>query len=559
MGNEFTAKDPKDTYLSILTLGESAPATPNVLHATALLPVLDASSGVSLLELSQQEVAFTGIMSATASGIVMEPAILFTSDEVATDKVTFKSDTDVAIHFVTADPEGTVVASIGSLALRSTGSAGSTLYVKEAGSSDTGWRGVDAVTAFEDLTNVPPVYQAEKWLRVNSSGNAIEYVDPPTVALGAFIELSDVPQSYTDQKFKVVMVAESETGLIFGEPSAANFTDLLDCPDALVADKFIQVNGLGTELILVDSTAGGAFIELSDAPTSYAGKNAALVAVNALANAVTFVAESATWGDILFFDGVKWDNLPAGTEGQVLTSHAVTADPSWEDSAPPQFTELTDTPASYPADYVYSFPYINSAEDGLEFPGAAPLFDPAQFLPFTGVGGIPFIDDDQGSWLIVPPPFPEDDPAPPMWLRMVVSNDPNDSPAGPGILGGYPEWALLEMYFGQLYGNNIGGVDDYTIGYALNAGGPLTDAEINYLSLLEMLASDDFVGTAPTDGQVLGYTTGPGVAWQTQGAKYYDRVREPVTDGDTVTPEILFDSNGDVVMVETTTEYTTHS
>lgn len=40
----------------------------------------------------------------------------------------------------TGDPENVVTAPIGSLYLRADGGAGSTLYVKESGTDDTGWQ-----------------------------------------------------------------------------------------------------------------------------------------------------------------------------------------------------------------------------------------------------------------------------------------------------------------------------------------------------------------------------------------------------------------------------------
>lgn len=41
----------------------------------------------------------------------------------------------------TADPEGSVTAPIGSIYIRTTGGAGTTLYVKESGAGNTGWVG----------------------------------------------------------------------------------------------------------------------------------------------------------------------------------------------------------------------------------------------------------------------------------------------------------------------------------------------------------------------------------------------------------------------------------
>ena len=559
----FTTQDPKDTYLSILTLGDDGggPPTANVLQPAALLPILDAAYTPSLIELSEAEVAFTGILSATvASGLVMRGGIGFEADDVSSDSLRYRADNAVGIIFTSGDPEGSLVASVGSLALRDDGSAGATLYAKESGVGNTGWTAFDVVTDFLGLSDTPAVYSAEKWVRVNAGGNALEFVDPPTVALGNFNDLADVPPLYATFGGYVVAVNLAETGLTFTNAAVGAFVDLSDTPGALVANKFLQVNGTGTALVLVDETSGTAqaFTDLTDGPGNFTDAAGALVSVNAAGDAVVYTGSEATWGDLLFFDGATWTALAAGTEGQVLTTHEATGNPSWE-AVGGAFTSLTDAPAAYPADYKYSLLDVNAAEDGLEF-SLYPLCELPMYAPFTPVGIMAYIDADQGGWIPILAPAPADDPAPRRWLSMQPSNDMNDTPGGPGIVGGYPEWYALEVYVGELFGNNIGGVDDYTLPYALNAGGAPVDTELSYQSLASMLADANFVGVAPNDGELLGYTTGGGVAWQAVGGnKYYDRVREPVTDGDTVTPEILFDSNGDVVMVEYTTEYTTHA
>lgn len=46
---------------------------------------------------------------------------------------------DVVIVTCTGTPEGAITAPVGSLALRSDGGAGTTLYVKESGTGNTGW------------------------------------------------------------------------------------------------------------------------------------------------------------------------------------------------------------------------------------------------------------------------------------------------------------------------------------------------------------------------------------------------------------------------------------
>jgi hypothetical protein len=270
--------------------------------------------------------------------------------------------------FTTGDPEGSLVAGIGSLALRKDGSGGATLYIKESGVGDTGWTAVDVIPQFIDLTDTPAVYTADKWLKVNAGGTALEFTDPPTVALGNFNELNDVPPSYGGFGGFVVAVNLAESGLTFTNAAVGAFTDLSDTPAALIADKYLQVNGTGTALIFVDSTTG-------------------------------------------------------------ITS------------------------------------------------------------------------------------------------------------------------------LGDIVGNDMSGASDYELPYAQSTGGLPEDNEFAYTTLLNMLQDTNFVSIAPTDGQILGYTTLGGVAWQDvpppTANQYYDRVRDPVTNGDPVNPELLFDTLGDVIMNET--------
>jgi len=439
----FTGEDPKDTYLGILNLGhnEDTPPIANTLHPTTLQPVLDAAGLLSLLELSQDKVAFTGIMEASVSGMTMEAAVPFTSDSLITDQVLDKTDNSVGMLFTTGDPEGSLVAGIGSLALRKDGSGGATLYIKESGVGDTGWTAVDVIPRFIELTDTPMVYTADKWLKVNEHGNALEFTDPPTVALGAFIELSDVntgntPPSYVGKQGRVIQVDSTQTGLEIGEIPVSHFVDLTDAPSELVANKYLQVNSTGNALILVDSALGGSILDLTDTPSAFTDMQTAILAVNETADGVEFIADGGVWGDLLFFNGAKWTRLPAGTEGQVLTTHQITNDPTWEtlDTAV-SFLELTDTPAAYPADSAFGFAHVNVAEDGLEFPGTS-LYEAALYAPFTPVGIMAFIDADAGAWAPIPAPYPVGNPSSRVFLSIQHSEDPNTSPAGPGVVGG---------------------------------------------------------------------------------------------------------------------------
>lgn len=76
----------------------------------------------------------------------------------------------VGILFGIGDPESSITANVGSLYLRFDGSAGTTLYIKESGTGNTGWT---AVTAGGSSSN--PIYFGNSttngsW-RIGTSGN----------------------------------------------------------------------------------------------------------------------------------------------------------------------------------------------------------------------------------------------------------------------------------------------------------------------------------------------------------------------------------------------------
>jgi hypothetical protein len=393
----FTGNDPKDTYLGILTLGDDggAPPTSNTLHPTTLQAVLDAAGNASLLELSQDKAAFTGIMEASATGIVMETGIPLESDSLVTDSLLSQSDNAVGVLFTAGDPEGSLAASVGSVALRTDGTAGATMYVKESGVGDTGWTPIDVVTTFLGLSDTPAVYSAEKWVRVNAGGTALELVDPPTVALGNFYELNDAPPSYVGFGGYVVAVNLAETGLTFTNQAVGAFTDLSDTPAALIASKYLQVNALGTALEFVDNTSASAFVGMPDTPADYTGMAGALVAVNATEDAVEFIAEGGAWGDILFFDGATWTILNAGSDGQALVTHANTGNPTWEDLG--AFLNLSDTPVAY-TNMEGAIVAVNAAADALEFIGDGATW--GDILFFDGTNWVTLAAGTEGQVLV---------------------------------------------------------------------------------------------------------------------------------------------------------------
>lgn len=64
---------------------------------------------------------------------------IFTAANVSGDQFRYQGDTTRAIRWGTGTPEGVVTANVGSLYLRTDGGAGTTLYVKQSGTGNTGW------------------------------------------------------------------------------------------------------------------------------------------------------------------------------------------------------------------------------------------------------------------------------------------------------------------------------------------------------------------------------------------------------------------------------------
>lgn len=116
-----------------------------------------------------------------------------------------------------------------------------------------------------------------------------------------FIELLDVPSSYTGAAGQAVAVNGSASGLEFvpfptGGPEA--FTDLTDVPHSYTgqAGKVAKVNPGETALIFATETGGVTeFIQLSDAPNSYVGFAGQVPTVNPGETALVFAPAGATY------------------------------------------------------------------------------------------------------------------------------------------------------------------------------------------------------------------------------------------------------------------------
>jgi len=131
-----------------------------------------------------------------------------------------------------------------------------------------------------------------------------------------FLSLTDAPDSYTGQTGRFLSVNVAENALEFAD--AAVFPTLTGN-----ANKFLRVNSgaSGVEWAVVDFA--GAFTELTDAPSSYAGQGGKLVRVNDLATGLEFVEaadaeavnyqQAEKWRIFLLEPGV-WPENPPGVE-----------------------------------------------------------------------------------------------------------------------------------------------------------------------------------------------------------------------------------------------------
>lgn len=288
----LTGNPPKDNYLDLLYLDNANAG----LHATTVAPLKDGGDNVSLLGLSQAEIEFTGILSATvANGVVLDAGVYLESDRVIVDSVR-DSTTPLTrgLFFYTGDPEGVLTASIGSIIARRDGGVGTTLYLKESGIGPTGWTPVKVITDFLELDNMPGAYAAGQFVKVNAGGTALEF----STAGG---------------------LVESPVGSAEGEVFYYDGSDWANL-------------GVGTDGYVLTTHGAAA------APTWE-------VAASGL--------PSGAQGEVLYYGGATWDALAVGTDGYVLTSHGAAADPTWEEASGGVSTliALTDTPVGYDSPY----------------------------------------------------------------------------------------------------------------------------------------------------------------------------------------------------------------
>ena len=374
----LTGSPPADNYLDLLQLENSSLGLP----AVTLQAVYDGAGNASLLALSQQEVAVLGVFSSTVgTGLLMDTGVPITGDELISDKITYKTNTDVGIFFGSGDPEGAVVASPGSLMLRDDGTVGSSLYIKEAGTSDTGWTPVDLVSSFLDLSDTPGAFVASRWVKVNAAANALEFVAFSPIASPAGAAQGEV--------------------LYYNGSSWVNLGVGTD-------GHVLTTHGAGADPTWEEASGGSgasSWLDLIDTdPSTYLGQGGKYVRVNSTPDGLEFATPdwitdpgSPAQGQVLYYNGTAWAVLAPGTNGQVLTTGGAGANPSWEDSSgsgASTFLDLTDTPEEYSGD---QFVKVNAAADALEFVYATYIEEPEDGVD---TGDILYFDSE--NWVNFP-------------------------------------------------------------------------------------------------------------------------------------------------------------
>ena len=112
-----------------------------------ILTTQSGSSDFGRLHLSSQSMVYSGIINGVSSSFNISSNGKLTANDGASgfnvalvpNRKAIQLNNTVYVMTGTGSPEGVVSAPTGSLYLRSDGSAGTSLYVKESGSSYTGW------------------------------------------------------------------------------------------------------------------------------------------------------------------------------------------------------------------------------------------------------------------------------------------------------------------------------------------------------------------------------------------------------------------------------------
>ena len=231
-----------------------------------------------------------------------------------------------------------------------------------------GSTGIGGSSTFLELSDTPNSYSGNefKFVRVNNTGNGLEFATVSGSAKDYFTELFDTPSSYIGHGGKSVKVKNDETGLEFSS-QILSFLDLSDTPS-----NYVGQHGL---VLVVNNSENGLkfdylpryFTDLFDTPYSYIGEAAKFVRVKSDESGLEFAtinSSSSTFIDLA--------DTPSNYTNSSLKLLRVKSDESGiEFITPPSgsnttFIELYDTPTTY-SGQAGKVPVVNSTETGLIF------------------------------------------------------------------------------------------------------------------------------------------------------------------------------------------------
>lgn len=215
--------------------------------------------------------------------------------------------------------------------------APSYLYINTAGE-------VSALdVAFTGLSDTPSAISGLKYLRGNSIGNALEFVDlPESSSVSGFTGLHDTPSSYDVGKFLKINAAGD--AIEYGVPT---FTGLFETPDTLVPNALLKVNPVGNGFVWATGASGANVVQsglgsshftgLLDTPTNIAADE---VLVGTKFNTLNFVRPDSL---NLSFTGLHDtpSQLQEGKHLEVSCGHLMEVDPT------DTFLKLKDTQTEF--------------------------------------------------------------------------------------------------------------------------------------------------------------------------------------------------------------------
>ncbi len=172
-----------------------------------------------------------------------------------------------AILVGTGAPEGSVIAEVSSLFLRTDGSSGTSLYVKEAGTGNTGWVGVSSTGSVDEL-----VFSGNTAYETSSSGGIVKH--PTSTSPRLALETSaGIEKGYIESTGSALRIISTDHGApirIKGEDNSGVEQEIFQAdPDAQSI-----IYAAGAERIRARSTAQGGGMSIEDGPSITQGTGA---------------------------------------------------------------------------------------------------------------------------------------------------------------------------------------------------------------------------------------------------------------------------------------------